>query len=132
MDSHPVDCIQPIYDICMVWPPETQRDEHLKQLAAHHSDPVLVGNRAIRICSTSTSQQYRLHRQRGPVQHYAVESYSGSYIINRIYFDGYSYVQGTTSGMEPFRGIWTNNTGCIFRFHEIIAKKSQKSLQIKK
>ena len=122
LDNITISSIQPLHDLRMVRPPETQRDENLEQLAPHHRHPVFMGNSPLRIHSPGARQQDRLHRQRRSVQHHATQGHPRSDIADSLHTHGNRHVQRTGPAMEPFRRIRMHHSGRFLRLLEINLK----------
>ena len=122
LDHITISSIQPLHDLRMVRPPETQRDENLEQLAPHHRHPVFMGNSPLRIHRPGARKQDRLHRQRRSVQHHATQGHPRSDIADSLHTHGNRHVQRTGPAMEPFRRIRMHHSGRFLRLLEINLK----------
>ena len=119
LDHITISSIQPLHDLRMVRPPETQRDENLEQLAPHHCHPVFMGNSPLRIHRSGARQQDRLHRQWWSVQHHAAQGHPGSDLTDSLHSHCHCPVQRTSPAMEPFCRIRMHHPGRFLRLLEI-------------
>ena len=110
---------QRIYDLCVVWTPETAGDENNGRMAAYPGDPPFLGTRLFRVLYDGPGQPDRFHFQRRAVQSAAAESDPGGDFPHRLHRHRGVYFQRTTPSVEPLCGIYLPDTGGFLRVPQI-------------
>ena len=117
---HFVACgVERLYDLRVVWPPETAADETYHLVALVACDTLLVGYCVGRVFVPDSCQPNWFYGQRRSIYPDAAQSDAGGYHADNLYGLHHHILQGRDSAVEPLCCICLLDCSGLFCIYEV-------------